>query len=250
MKECITSKGLGENLFGFVIPQGAIFGCVQGRYYICEDFNKYYGAHDTIIYRIRIYSRNKKRFCNAYTQNFPEIQKRIEAHLCVFPGKAGFECDRPELRTRRKDIAFHNRKRKEAAIEREYSDVVNNAVHEKRPPELVPFNGTYSQSRVDGKGYSIDWEWEVQEPEHNFIGGVSRTYSDDRSLMFKPFEHGQETSGHSGRYTVSPERFNRKDGLKTNFSKYRTNDSAKYDGVAFRDPSHERWVELQNILKK
>lgn len=227
MKELIISKGQGENLFGFVIPAGAIFGAVNGRYYVCYDFTEHLRKLDG-FYNFLVYSPKRARFEINHSANNRRIHDLIEQYLKLHPNKKGTVCPKPELRTRTKNRAFHARKKAEAEERREWADFM----HENAPRERKPqtgFTGAYSQSVIDGKGYNLDWEYNVQELPNIFRGGDPGTVVQSPHLFRKPFEHGQETAGNNGRYTVSPDVYSRRDGMKTSFKDYRPkNNRPKY----------------------
>ncbi len=108
-----------------------------------------------------------------------------------------------------KVTTFTDPRKDEQKIAEMYSHVAHSACKVRKAQE--PQARCYKQSMVDGKGYSIDWEAEIQAmPEEGYNGLPVQYPNGKKSASFTPFEGVTDT-----------EKAMRRDGMKVNQTKIR-----------------------------
>ena len=148
-----VSAGIGENLFGFVIPKNAVFGKIGGVYYICDNFTPINAAG---TFNIRVYNRDKSRFVYVDSDKFPAIHDMITKHVKKTHTNdlQVYQC---EFKTRKKRRDFYAKKRQERAeklrdidAEMEYYSIAHDAT-KMRHVNYNFMSRAWSQACVDGK---------------------------------------------------------------------------------------------------
>ncbi len=216
-KNLCVSNGAGENLFGRVIPAGALFGCCAGVTYICTDTTVTYDG----FYVVKRYSAKQGKWFDFRTDKSGPLHRLISEYVSI---NGHVHCDVPELRSRKRNKAFHERKKQEAQLIREASDVRHFCESEcGRKNAPTEYTGrVWSQRCVDGPGYSNEWERNATHKwDEDYVGAETQTYATDHGLLNKPF--GEMTYSSAGTAECDTglvdSRLVQKNGLNVNFAK-------------------------------
>lgn len=204
MLPCNQNLGFTLVLNGETVPKYLLYGKVNGTVYTCNPFGEK-GIYGWYISILRPDKKHRLVWKTAFSDT---VNTRITCAIDSYIAHTGI-----------KGVALEAcQHKKQASRDAFYASKRSLSVHEKnlnrdmvecgRPQKKRPggFNSKAScQSRIDGKGYSIDWETKVWVDEKNPnplpVVDDARAKSD---YNYKPFEMGQNTSGFAGNgdYTV------------------------------------------------
>ena len=221
MKAISQTKDFSVCFHNRIIPKYSLYGNIYNTLFFCIDTHIINGGYKITVWVDKKGGRNiPPHWENTHTsQGYGAIFLRIRQ----FMSSAEY-IDKPV------EFCAHKTYAKERAYQKNLAQRIKKAREEERdlasvlPKErktqirthsLLP---TYSQSAVDGRGYSLDWE-------ENYVP-VALTYvGDDASINQcmhrndKPFfENGQNTAGE---LAFIPKR----NGMKTSFKDYRPEDN-------------------------
>lgn len=180
-------------LFGYTLPKYMLYGKISGITYTCNPFTPYV---------IKIHDEKREVWKTCEISRFPKIKKMVENYIAA--GIEGTHIEACQHRQERKRSEFYRSKQAESIHERNRQKDLRAAglpVARKAPANYTPTKDLYGQSRIDGKGYNIDWEYNVFAYGEN----ENAVSCDERDKGYvQPFEMGQSTSGNlDGKYTRS-----------------------------------------------
>lgn len=193
MKPCKQVKAFGTCIFGRVLPLYSLFGNVSGITY-------YYDTKG-----LHVYNNNTLHWFLAKVpqKRYNEIFTYINA-FCVSPEYI----NKPTVECRRDGRA-----------------IASLVPREKKHPQPMygKTSGCYSQARVDGRGYNLDWEEKVL-PVHG--DGLPVYYEKGHT---KPIAAFTSFEG----YTDTPEA-KRRDGLKVDPKKVRPEKAEQKKKITYK----------------
>lgn len=233
MRPISQAKDFSVCLHGYTLPKYSLYGNIYGTTWYCTNFTpEKINGRD--IFRIYVFCPSKKdpgrgSWQVTYTDDC-KSGGAIYCYIRDFIKSAEFISAKPEK------CAHKTARRQELkqAIERAERDVQRIKMREarewqrdnmvyapraKRPQGATgTYLPTYSQSAVDGRGYSLDWE-EHYIPASKLYVGDDPTINPTLHRSDKPFfENGQNTAGELA-FMV------KRDGMKTSFKNYRPEDN-------------------------
>ncbi len=228
MKPVAQTKDFCTCLHGYTLPKYSIYGNVYGTTYYCTDFLTPVKINGRDVYHVHIFCPAKKNPGRGSWQvTYTDDCKNggaIFVHIRDFVKSADFIAEKPifcqhrvakaqELERAAEKATRDIKRSREKAAREWWRDNMMDAPRMKRPQGATgTYLPTYSQSAVDGMGYSLDYEYNY----HEYVGfGDDPTINPALHRSDKPFfENGQNTSGELA-FMV------KRDGMKTCFKDYR-----------------------------
>lgn len=225
MKQINQTKNWSTCLHGWTLPKNSVYGSIHGKEYVCINANIITAGG----FRVKIWNPGKGVWFDRHTsEGHGDIYVRIRdykktAEYCPENPVACHTVTLPE-RQKMAEAAERAKKLEQQRRERAWNETLREigCPQEKRPQGAtagyLPFVGScYSQSAVDGKGYTNEYEYTSGMNIDGYQPVEAVTGKVDLNKLF--FEQGQNTSGDAGKYTRSGFEVKR-DGMKTRFADY------------------------------
>ena len=190
MRPCNQVRQHGANFHGYILPINALYGNVSGTMYICTNVygysvptGKFKALKNGRVVEIKkrhypLKVWNGFRYIDTTTEKYPQIR----AYIMEYMKSPDF------IRGEVIQCGFKTRKKA-----KEHKDILSVCPKIKRHPQAQygAKSGCYSQSRVDGRGYSIDWEEKSMPLELNSHGmdclwNECQSTKTERKLSIRP----------------------------------------------------------------
>ena len=260
------TKDWSVSLFGDTLPKYILYGKIAGIVYTCNPF---------FPCTIKVHDEKRAIWKTCEISRFPKIKKIVENYIAA--GIEGTHIEACQHRQNQKHSEFYRSKRAEAVHAHNLQKDLRAAglpIEKKPQSNYLPTKDLYGQSAIDGRGYSIDYEYNLWEDKKN----PNPMSCDERDKGYvQPFEMGQGTSGNiDGKYTRSgfetkkdgmkidqnklrPERMQRPDYMKTSTSNAWKNEDFVNKPVSDKGKKHSScttlppkpvWQQVQEENKK
>ena len=201
MKKAKQIKAMGPCLHGYTMPVGAIYGTVKGTDYWYNPEKQqlwvYADAEGPGIDSEGGFAKYNRKAAQKY---WPGIMSIIKDFMRSPEYDANMNVIYCQHWQKKDDKAFHKKKaqaeiaadRRMGKLRGEQLSGLNSVTPKEKKPQVNFDYRAWSQSCVDGAGYSIDYEYEVPQYYIPFLDG---TDAFQQAYTNPEFEKGQTTAG-------------------------------------------------------